>query len=151
MANILSYIKTIWKAGREGGTAWTHSRLNNIENGIEQATTQINTNTEAIEQATTQIIQNSKDIETINSNLSKKECGIVTTSGSVRTITLKGEYTDMKSIQLQIVNTSQEYYFVFSSNCKFTAPNKITFSFKQPADQNAATGSYTVAYSFEGI
>ena len=56
MANILSYIKTIWKAGREGGTAWTPDRLNNIEGGIEQATNQIN--------------KNSQDIETINSNLS---------------------------------------------------------------------------------
>lgn len=56
MANILNYIKTVWRAGREGGTAWTPSRLNNIENGIEQATNQIN--------------QNSQDIETLNSNLS---------------------------------------------------------------------------------
>ena len=55
MANILSYIKTIWKAGKEGGTAWTPDRLNNIEGGIEQATNQIN--------------QNSQDIETLNSNL----------------------------------------------------------------------------------
>lgn len=66
MANILSYIKTVWKAGREGGTAWTPDRLNNIEGGIEQATNQIN--------------KNSQDIETINSNLSYKAGDVFTIS-----------------------------------------------------------------------
>lgn len=32
----LDYTRTEWKAGREGGTAWTPARLNNMEDGIEK-------------------------------------------------------------------------------------------------------------------
>lgn len=46
--SILSYVKTIWKAGTEGGTPISPANLNNIENGIEQATEQINNNTNAL-------------------------------------------------------------------------------------------------------
>lgn len=42
MENLI-YNATDWKAGREGGTAWTPARLNNIESGIVNATNQINT------------------------------------------------------------------------------------------------------------
>ncbi len=39
---LLSYAKTIWKAGKGGGTPISPANLNNIENGIEQAIKQIN-------------------------------------------------------------------------------------------------------------
>lgn len=76
MANILSYIKTIWKAGREGGTAWTPERLNNIESGIEQATNQINTNSENIENIIT-------DINDINNNLKELNAYLLINGASV--------------------------------------------------------------------
>lgn len=34
----INYTPTNWKAGREGGTAWTPARLNNMESGIVNAT-----------------------------------------------------------------------------------------------------------------
>lgn len=52
----INYNKTEWKAGKEGGTAWTPDRLNNIENGIEQTTNAVN--------------QLNNDVVSINSNLS---------------------------------------------------------------------------------
>lgn len=51
----INYNKTEWKAGKEGGTAWTPDRLNNIENGIEQTTNAVN--------------QLNNDVVSINSNL----------------------------------------------------------------------------------
>lgn len=42
----INYQKTVWKAGREGGTAFTPERLNNIENGIEAVTDGLNAVTE---------------------------------------------------------------------------------------------------------
>ncbi len=39
---ILSYGKTVWKSGKTGGTAWTPTRLNNIENGIEGVVDEVN-------------------------------------------------------------------------------------------------------------
>lgn len=39
---LISYVKTVWKAGKEGGTPLSPENLNNIENGIETAVTQIN-------------------------------------------------------------------------------------------------------------
>ena len=90
MANILNYVKTLWKAGREGGTAWTPERLNNIEDGIEQATNQINTNSENIEQATNQINQINENIENIitdinqiNNNLIWKTLGSSTGTNKI--------------------------------------------------------------------
>jgi hypothetical protein len=41
----LSYARTTWADGSDGGTAITATRLNNMESGISNATTQINTNT----------------------------------------------------------------------------------------------------------
>lgn len=40
--SVLSYVKTIWKSGRGGGTPISPENLNNIENGIEQVTNKIN-------------------------------------------------------------------------------------------------------------
>lgn len=68
---LLSYVKTVWKAGREGGTAWTPERLNNIEDGIEQATNQINTNSEDIESINTDIDTINTNIEEINTDISE--------------------------------------------------------------------------------
>ena len=77
MANILNYVKTLWKAGREGGTAWTPERLNNIEDGIEQATNQINENSKDIETNTANIVSNinsiQKDIENLKTNKANTE------------------------------------------------------------------------------
>lgn len=39
---LISYVKTVWKAGKEGNTPLSPENLNNIENGIETAVTQIN-------------------------------------------------------------------------------------------------------------
>lgn len=61
MENLI-YNPTEWKAGREGGTAWTPERLNNIEQGILQATNRLNEDATDIENVKNQISQ-------INSNL----------------------------------------------------------------------------------
>lgn len=66
----ITYNRTNWRAGKEGGTAWTPERLNNIENGIEQATNQINQNSSDIENINTNINEINTDIGEINSNLS---------------------------------------------------------------------------------
>lgn len=39
---LISYVKTVWKAAKEGGTPLSPENLNNIENGIETAVAQIN-------------------------------------------------------------------------------------------------------------
>ncbi len=39
---LIPYVKTVWKSGKTGGTAWTPTRLNNIENGIENVVTEVN-------------------------------------------------------------------------------------------------------------
>lgn len=49
----ITYNRTNWRAGEEGGTPINPTNLNNIENGIEQATNQINQNSEDIEQVKT--------------------------------------------------------------------------------------------------
>lgn len=41
---VISYVKTVWKARKEGGTPVSPENLNNIENGIEEAIKQINLN-----------------------------------------------------------------------------------------------------------
>lgn len=55
---LISYVKTVWKATKAGGTPITPESLNNIENGIEAAITQIN--------------KNSNSISTINEDIVKK-------------------------------------------------------------------------------
>ncbi len=47
---LLSYVKTVWKAAKEGGTPISPENLNNIENGIEAAVSQINKNIDDISQ-----------------------------------------------------------------------------------------------------
>ena len=44
----LAYTPTTWADGADGGTAITAARLNNIEQGVNAATTQVNANTKEI-------------------------------------------------------------------------------------------------------
>lgn len=46
--NDLTYTPTTWADGADGGTAITAARLNNIEQGINNATTQVNANRKSI-------------------------------------------------------------------------------------------------------
>lgn len=48
MADSISYTPTTWADGADGGTPITAARLNNIEQGINNATTQVNANTKDI-------------------------------------------------------------------------------------------------------
>lgn len=101
MANVLEYIKTIWKAGRAGGTAWTPDRLNNIEGGIEQATKQINTNSADIETI-------GKEIGEINSNLDN--------ISSVVDIYTHTFYVSKQGHVVQIQNAAYESSISFTKN-----------------------------------
>ena len=60
---LISYVKTIWKAGKSGGTPITPDSLNNIEDGIEQATNELN-------DKETRIADLETDVSQINSDLS---------------------------------------------------------------------------------
>lgn len=113
MANILSYIKTIWKAGREGGTAWTPERLNNIESGIEQATNQINTNSENIENIIT-------DINQINNNLNT--LGVYSLINGVSVTSL---YTNISTFQNRKISDYQMLLFTLNNNAKDTRQTLI--------------------------
>lgn len=57
MADSISYTPTTWADGADGGTPITAARLNNIEQGINNATTQVNANT--------------KDIKTLGDSVSR--------------------------------------------------------------------------------
>lgn len=66
MADSISYTPTTWADGADGGTPITAARLNNIEQGINNATTQVNANT--------------KDIKTLGDSVSRVSFGTEVTS-----------------------------------------------------------------------
>lgn len=61
---LISYVKTIWRAGKSGGTPFTPERFNNMEDGIEQATNELNNKETRITDLETSVSQANSDIAT---------------------------------------------------------------------------------------
>lgn len=103
-----------------------------------------------------EITKNKEDIATANSNLADiasrigddaYEFGISTTSGSTRTITLKGNYTDILFFDLCYTTSISVYP---PRDIQFIAPNTITFSLNS-ATTGAVSYEYTLPYVFVGV
>lgn len=75
------------------------------------------------------------------------EFGISTTSGSTRTITLKGNYTDILFFDLCYTTSISVYP---PRDIQFIAPNTITFSLNS-ATTGAVSYEYTLPYVFVGV
>ena len=75
------------------------------------------------------------------------EFGISTTSGSTRTITLKGNYTDILFFDLCYTTSLSVYP---PRDIQFIAPNTITFSLNS-ATTGAVSYEYTLPYVFVGV
>ena len=82
----ISYTKTTWADGSDGGTAIDAAKLNNIENGVDATVTQVNTNTTDI---ATLKDSASQELSTTNASLV-----IVRKSGNVVTL----EFTGLKNL-----------------------------------------------------
>lgn len=89
----LAYTPTTWADGADGGTAITAARLNNIEQGINAATTQVNANT--------------KEIKTLGDSVSHFEIG-----GRVADVQFKCNDTSDSKLTMQVTFTDGNWWAI---------------------------------------
>lgn len=118
---ILSYVKTVWKAGKEGGTPITPDNLNNMENGIEQLIKLINSHEEML------MTEKVADLNTATEFGFRRYDNTATNKpnefgGTVATFPYSGQYLT----QIACPNSSSGDNIIFARTCGLNGFNAWT-------------------------